>query len=424
MIEIGYGSYMLPRCAASPFLLPLPRHRVVAVKPGPLARPLAMPHATLASPSPLAAADSIALLSRFHVELILMRIVPLYATFPLTLRRYDLLRPIDLMNSLSHYLNDRDHARAPYQLPFPSPPRRTPLRIIKSTDQQANIFRWVLPPLFPSSSPFPPPFLPQVAGPEELARIVDAICARGGGGDDDASVRFSNWAVQRCLEAATGPEERRKIVSCMRARIVHLAMNCYGYYVFQKALDCEEVCLLIVSELLRGDPATTLVNKYVSRVWIKAALACHETELLVVRNAFENLEDSAKDGIVDELLGQGAAVFGEVAKSQLVLHPAQYVLPSLLEHGFEKHRQMALEHLLTGLLEFATNEQGGKSVVKALKDGGKGTLDRFVQRIAHRAMVVDLALSLTGSQLVASVLPTTGSRAIWFFDRMRAYYGY
>ena len=25
-----------------------------------------------------------------------------------------------------------------------------------------------------------------------------------------------NWAVQRCLEAATGPDELRKIVACMR----------------------------------------------------------------------------------------------------------------------------------------------------------------------------------------------------------------
>jgi len=39
---------------------------------------------------------------------------------------------------------------------------------------------------------------------------------------------------------------------------------------------------------------------------------------------------------------------------------------------------MALEHLLTGLLQFATSEQGSKSVVKALKGGGKETLVRVV----------------------------------------------
>lgn len=94
---------------------------------------------------------------------------------------------------------------------------------------------------------------------------------------------------------------------------------------------------------------------------------------------------------------------------------------------------MALDHLLEGLLEFATNEQGSKSVTKALKEGGKETLDRVVKRMcepakgyvprksqlplardltlssvcrARRPMIVDLALSVTGSQLIASVLPT------------------
>ncbi|KAJ7852666.1 armadillo-type protein [Mycena olivaceomarginata] len=315
---------------------------------------------------------------------------------------------------------------------------------------------------------------PQVAGPEERGRIVDAICARGG---EMMMHRFGNWAVQRCFEAATGTDERRKIVACMRGRVVDLATNCYGCHVLQKALDCEEeeVRLLIVSELLIGDPAHTLVNKHASHVWSKimelswtppappifayvnkslkgkwAALAGHETGSLVVQHAFENLEEGAKDGIIDELLGQGTAVFGEVAKSQW----GSYCIQHILEHGSEKHRQMALEHLLSGLLDFATNEQGSKSVVKALKEGGKETLDRVVQRMcepakgARRAMIVDLALSLTGSQLIASVLPTadkdqrallydcirghivtlrgckTGSKVIWLFDRMRAYYGY
>jgi pumilio RNA-binding family len=72
--------------------------------------------------------------------------------------------------------------------------------------------------------------------------------------------------VQRCLEAASVPDERRKIVSCMRfvhvvvissfshlinisrGRIVKLEMNCYRCHVLQKALDCEEdIRLLIVS---------------------------------------------------------------------------------------------------------------------------------------------------------------------------------
>jgi hypothetical protein len=46
---------------------------------------------------------------------------------------------------------------------------------------------------------------------------------------------------------------------------------------------------------------------------------------------------------------------------------------------------MALEHLLTGLLEFATNKQGSKSVVNALKEGRKETLDRVLQRMCEPA---------------------------------------
>ncbi|KAF4604516.1 hypothetical protein EYR40_003290 [Pleurotus pulmonarius] len=325
-------------------------------------------------------------------------------------------------------------------------------RIIKSSDQQASIF------------------LQQklkVADSEERAKIVDAICTRG---YEMMAHRFGNWAVQRCLEAASSPDERRKIVACMRGRVVELATNCYGCHVLQKALDCEEdIRLLIVSELLLHDPASTLVNKHASHVWSKimeltwthpappifayvnkslqgkwAALACHETGSLVVQHAFENLEDSAKDGIVDELLNQGSSVFSEVVKNQW----GAYCIQHILEHGSDNHRQMTLDHLINGLLEFSTNEQGAKSVTKALKEGGKDTVDKFIKRMcepakgARRAMIVDLALSVTGSQLIANVLPTadkeqraalydcirghivtlrgckTGSKVIWLFDRM------
>lgn len=82
-----------------------------------------------------------------------------------------------------------------------------------------------------------------------------------------------------------------------------------------------------------------------------------------------------------------------------ILHSAQYaaycfilsqtlflnIYLIVLEHGSEKHRQMTLGHLLEGLLEFATNEQGAKSVTKALKEGGKETLDRVVERMCEPA---------------------------------------
>lgn len=45
-------------------------------------------------------------------------------------------------------------------------------------------------------------------------------------------------------------------------------------------------------------------------------LASNENSMTISQHAFENLEESAKDGIVDELLNQGPIVFGEVAKNQ------------------------------------------------------------------------------------------------------------
>lgn len=53
----------------------------------------------------------------------------------------------------------------------------------------------------------------------------------------------------------------------------------------------------------------------------------------------------------------------------------------VLEHGSPKHKELALSHLLMGLLEFATSEQGFKSVAKALKEGGRDALNKFVDRM-------------------------------------------
>lgn len=78
--------------------------------------------------------------------------------------------------------------------------------------------------------------------------------------------------------------------------------------------------------------------------------------------------------------------------AQFVLFYSPHILPrdnvsflAVLEHGSEKHKQMALQHLLDGLLEFSTNEQGSKSVTKALKEGGKDTLDKVIDRMCEPA---------------------------------------
>ena len=61
------------------------------------------------------------------------------------------------------------------------------------------------------------------------------------------------------------------------------------------------------------------------------------------------------------------------------------VVVLVLEHGSPRHRDLALDHLLSGLLEYATSEQGIKSITKALKEGGKDTLDRIIKRMCEPA---------------------------------------
>ena len=78
---------------------------------------------------------------------------------------------------------------------------------------------------------------------------------------------------------------------------------------------------------------------------------------------------------------------------------------AVLEHGSEKHRRMTLDHLLEGLLEFSTNEQGSKSVTKALKEGGKDTLDRVVKRMCEPAKGYVLYLMIGKEDLNAMKCP-------------------
>jgi len=46
---------------------------------------------------------------------------------------------------------------------------------------------------------------------------------------------------------------------------------------------------------------------------------------------------------------------------------------------------MTIDLLVVGLLEYATNEQGFKSVTKALKEGGQETLEKIIKRMCEPA---------------------------------------
>ncbi|KAJ7699792.1 hypothetical protein B0H14DRAFT_3904483 [Mycena olivaceomarginata] len=335
------------RCAASPFPRPLPRHRVVAAKPRSLALPLAMPPVT--SPSP-AAASSIALPSRLSIS------TSRLSTHVLGDMNHSIFFVSD------HYLNDRNHARPTNFLPSSAPAK------LKVASSYALPFLFPFPPsllfLVPSSHKYQwqaPKSAPASSTPS--ARAI---------GDDDAS-----GSANGPFSAASKPP--RALRNAHSGRIVNLAPNCCGYRVLQKVLDCkeEEVCLLTDTELSWTPPVPpsfTYVNKSLKGKY--AALACHETVLLVVQRA--------KDGIVDELLGQGAR--GIKRGSYCIQH-------STPRTQVGEAPPSDFEHSLT-----------------AAREGGKETLDCVLQRMCEpangvrRAMIVDLAFSLMGSQLIASIL--------------------
>ncbi|KAJ6495991.1 hypothetical protein C8R45DRAFT_1072343 [Mycena sanguinolenta] len=237
-----------------------------------------------------------------------------------------------------------------------------------------------------------------IAGVEERGGcIADAICARG------AEIMMMHDSLERAAPpgrpnaVSKSPLAPRNACGAFfsfflplvalnagrasrRDCVVNLATNCPGCHVLQKALDCEEEEV----RLFMGERSLTGLRRTLSK------LHSHPARVGESRGEREGRHRAAAVG----------AVFGEVGKSQWCSYSNQ---PYLFEYESGKHRQM--NHLLMGLLEFVTNEQGSKSVVKALKVGGKETLDRVVQRMyepakgACRAMIVDLALygSVTGS---------------------------
>ncbi|KAF8602079.1 ARM repeat-containing protein [Ceratobasidium sp. AG-I] len=280
--------------------------------------------------------------------------------------------------------------------------------------------------------------------------------------------RFGNWAVQRCLETPCTPTERKRVAEVMKERVIELATNCYGTHVVQKALDCaEEIQLSVVSEMLQGDLAATLMNKHASHVWTKimeltwtepappifdyvnkamqgrwADLARHETGSLIVQHAFENLEDSDKSDCVQEVLKSIDTLATDQWGSWVVQH--------LLENGTENDRAQAVDALVDNIPSLSTDAQGVKAIEKAIKSGGSQAVDQVVRRLSspaksgRRPLVVDLALGSAGSQLVSMLLPMlskaqwimlhesvrghivtlkgskSGSRVVWLFERMKA----
>ena len=87
----------------------------------------------------------------------------------------------------------------------------------------------------------------------------------------------------------------------------------------QKALDCEEdIRLLIVSELLLGDPAKTLINKHASHVWSKV-----RTPYILLGHSHISMVDHG-----DKLDSSSASYFYVVCPNFLLRHSHIQVSPA------------------------------------------------------------------------------------------------
>ncbi|KAJ7688337.1 hypothetical protein B0H14DRAFT_3670055 [Mycena olivaceomarginata] len=337
--------------------------------------------------------------------------------------------------------------------------RLVPLPIIKSADPQPSIFHQKLKVGSSSALPFlcplsPLPSLPPPSSHKYEYAWNDAslhrlqapkpvpasstICADGGE-IPDAPIGFTNDAVQRCLEAATGPEERRQIVACMRDRIVDLTTIEQACVAYAESLSSRgptgaaDLCIVrrtrrtSFSHRRRFNPFSLSVDKSLKRKW--AALAYHETGHSP-RSAPSRNRGERQDGIIDELLAHGAAVFSEVAKNQWGSYCIQHKAP--------QNAAQAPPHCPARVRD---ERAGQQECGQAPMEGGKETLDRVVQPakryavlpsflscsrltlpvVARHATIVNLALAHE-EQVIASVLPPAKKdRCAALYDCIRAH---
>ncbi|KAJ7829887.1 hypothetical protein B0H14DRAFT_2593754 [Mycena olivaceomarginata] len=290
--------------------------------------------------------------------------------------------------------------------------RLVPLPIIRSADQQPSIFHQKI----------------KAADPEDRARIVDAICADGG----EILMHRSGSAMTPFSAVSKPPRAPRNAVrsspTCelegTRLRGGSLLADCVRAPLGRSGDDDKHASHMWskITELSWTPPAAPIfasVNKSLKGKWTPSPY--HETGSLVPQVPRpRETRGERQDGIIDEPLAHGAAVFGEVAKS-----PA-----GLLLH---------LAHPRTRVGEAPLNGARAPPHCPARVRDERPVL---VMRQSW------ISLLFTRSELIASVLLTakdrctalydciraqiackTGSKVIWllvFFssDRIRAYYGY
>ena len=105
--------------------------------------------------------------------------------------------------------------------------------------------------------------------------------------------------------------------------------------------------------------------------------------------------------------------FNTVGNLLCVISCISQVLPLVIEHGTPHARQRTLTLLLDQLPLYASDDVGVKSLLKLVKPADPDVVLRVIDKMcqpnsaAHRrrSIIVDLALSVNGSQLIQHVLP-------------------
>ncbi|KAJ7802354.1 hypothetical protein B0H14DRAFT_3488507 [Mycena olivaceomarginata] len=217
--------------------------------------------------------------------------------------------------------------------------------------------------------------------PEERACILDTIRSRSG----EMMHLFGHWAAQRCLEAATGPEERHaecRLPPSSSGRMVDLARNAtdatsfrrrstarggplrladylgaalersgddadYGALVNPTSATDLRVVRPTSSHRADSNPSSPRVNTPLGRA------ACHETGSLLVQRGFENFEESVKEGAGTS----HHTVHSSISSTKI---PILIIIDS-------------------------PRTQGSRSALTTLKEGGKDALDCVVQRMFEPA---------------------------------------
>ena len=105
--------------------------------------------------------------------------------------------------------------------------------------------------------------------------------------------------------------------------------------------------------------------------------------------------------------------FSTVGNSPYVISCIGRVLPLVIEHGTPQARQRTLTLLLDQLPLYASDDVGVKSLLKLVKPADPDVVSQVIDKMCQpnsaaqrrRSIIVDLALSVNGSQLIQHVLP-------------------